>query len=177
MNTEELGEFVKTPACLAKMEEMFFKAMGPDYTDYSDIAGMPRTYFAEGPWTVEGGSILTPLGPRGIGMLLMAHEDVPIWTLQCFGHCQEEALPCLKAALSAAHAEKKFFGGRGQDGFVHEGLVYHNDVEPAFRTDFQGSNFFRGYEKIQRKGQGLSGAPGEVLGWHSYQGGMMIPAV
>lgn len=174
MNTRELGEFARTPGFLVKMEEIFFEAMSPDYTDYSDMAGLPRIDFAKGPWTVDGGSISTPLGPRGLGMLMMAYEDVPVWTLQCVGQYEEEALPCLEAALRAAYAAKQFFGGRGPEEFVHGEFVYRNEVHHSYRAGFQESNFFRGHEKIIRMGRNADGTMTKAMGWHSYQGMLMI---
>lgn len=178
LNAIELKELVKTPAFLAEMETVFFQAMSTGYANnakketFADVGKLVD--FTEGPWTVIDGYLKTPLGPRSGGLMAMSYEGVPVWMMQYMGQYSDDAIPCLKAALRAAYVEKKFFGGRGPERFVCDGLVYQNDVDRSYRGDFQGSNFFQGYEKIQRQGSGPNGAPGEALGWHSYQGMMML---
>jgi len=174
LNPEELKELVKTPAFLAEMEDIFFKAMNTGYANnsqketFADIGKMVD--FTDGSWSVIDGYLVTPLGPRSGGLMAMSYEGIPVWLLQYAGQYEEEAIPCLKAALIAAYSEKKFFGGRGPEQFTLDGLVYQNEVDRAYRQDFKKSNFFKGYESIRT----AIGVPQRCLGWHSYQGMMMI---
>lgn len=86
--------------------------------------------------------------------------------MQYFGQYPEEAIPCLKAALRAAYAEKKFFGGRGPENFeLGAGeYVYWNKKEVLQSHNFAS---FNGAECVFNK-------KGELIGRHFYQGGLML---
>lgn len=178
-DAEKFLEFVKTPDFLAEAREVFFTAMNERY---GNVLTKPRSneFFGEaaeydmGEWVVRCTNEIAGSSWRNSETILLRYEGISIWTMQHIGQCAEEALPCLEAALHAAYAEKKFFGGRGPDEFVHDGLVYRNEVDRSYRADFQTSNFFKGYETIRRREKGAGGTPGEVIGWHSYQGMMMF---
>lgn len=180
LNFEGLKRLVKTPVFLAELEKAFFEAMNAGYAGNSQkrsIRWLPGSKIIEhnrAPWRIMDTYLVTKLGPRGGGTTIIAYEETPVWMMHYLGQYEKEAIPCLKAALCAAYAEKKFFGGRGPEEFVHDGLVYRNDVDRAYRCDFQHSNFFKGYETIRRQVREPDGAPGKALGWHSYQGMMMF---
>lgn len=180
-NTQELKDFVETPAFCSEMAAVFFEAMNAGYAadapKKQSILWLPcnkTIEYKRDPWRVVDTYHVTKLGPRSGGTTVISYEETPVWMMQYLGQYDESAIPCLKAALRAAYAEKKFFGGRGPERFVCDRLIYLNEVDRSYRGDFQDSNFFKGYEKIQRQGSGPNGAPGETLGWHSYQGMMMF---
>jgi len=175
LNLQELKNLAETPAFLSEMREVFFEAMNAGYaTDApkkKSILWLPQNktieYKRGDSWRVVDTYHVTPLGPRSGGTTIIAYEEEPVWMMQYMGQYADEAIPCLKAALRAAYIEKKFFGGRGPDEFIYDGFVYRNEVDRSYRADFQTSNFFKGYEKIQN-------AKRESSGWHSYQGMMML---
>lgn len=180
LSLEELKKLVKTLAFLAEMEEVFFEAADDGYagnpkrSTVIELPGSVEITFTKGPWKVVDKYFKTSLGRRSGGGMVMSYEEVHVWMMHYGGQYEKEAIPCLKAALSAAYAEKKFFGGRGPEEFVHGEFVYHNEVDRAYRADFQTSNFFRGYEKITKVGRNADGTTQKAMGWHSCQGMMMV---
>ncbi len=173
LNPEELKGLIKTPAFLAEMEAVFFEAMSAGYAagqKKKSILWLPVNKTIEhkrDPWRVVDTYFVTKLGPRSGGTTVISYEETPVWMMQYLGQYEEEAIPCLKAALRAAYAEKEFFGGRGPGKFVCDGFVYYNEVDRSYRSNFQKSNYFKGYEEVRN-------AENKSLGWHSYQGMMMF---
>lgn len=178
---QRLKELTGTPAFRSEMETAFFEAMNAGYaTDAPKkksilwLPGSKTIEYIRDSWRVVDSYHVTALGPRSGGTTIISYEETPVWMMQYLGQYDEAAIPCLKAALRAAYAEKEFFGGRGPDEFVHGEFVYHNEVDRAYRADFQTSNFFKGYEKITKVGRDADGTTQKAVGWHSYQGMMMI---
>lgn len=177
-----LKKRMEEPLFRSEMVNVFFAAMNAGYaaptkpkkSRIAELPGSKTTTYVEGPWGVIDTYLVTPLGSRSGGMTVISCKDIPVWMMQYLGQYDEEAIPCLKAALRAAYVENQFFGGRGPDEFVHGEFIYRNEIDRSYRSDFQNSNFFKGYEKIQKRARDAQGAMGAVMGWHSYQGMMMI---
>ncbi len=173
-----LKSIAETKAFRAQMEDAFFEAMHIGYasedkqkkTSIPELPGSKLVLpYVAGPWRVADTYLVTPAGPRSGGMTVIWYEGVPVWMMQYLGQYDERAVPCLKAALRAAYSRKEFFGGRGPDEFTFGVYRYQNDIDKRWRTDFQGSNFFQGYEWVE-----MPGRSGQKLGWHSYQGMMLV---
>ncbi len=182
MHTERLQKLTADPLFRHAMMDIFFEAGNYEYANHPretriiELPGAKVIPFNSAPWEVDYEWSDTPLGPRCGGTKTIFYEGIPVWMLQCLGQYSEEALPCLMAALRTACAEKKFFGGRGPEEFTLGEYVYRNEVERAYRGNFENSDFFQGYERVTRVTGNADGSLGKVVGWHSYQGMMMIPA-
>lgn len=176
LSLEELKKLVKTLAFLAEMEEVFFEAADDGYASNPkrstviELPGSVEITFTKGPWKVADKYFKTSLGRRSGGGMVMSYEEVSVWMMQYLGQYDKAAIPCLKAAIHVAYAEKKFFGGRGPERFEYDGYIYRNEIDRRYRTGFQTSNYFEGYETIKT----ARGVPEKCFGWHSYQGMMML---
>lgn len=167
----ELQNLVKEPIFWKQTEDVFFEAMDagyasekkPNKTEVIELAGSKCITHVQLPWNVKDVYLVTPLSQSSGGMTVIEYEDVPVWMMQYVGSYDEEATPCLKAALRDAYTKRKFCGGRGTNRFKFEGMTYTNPCEKA--TQFYG--FFRGEEQVRGKDYRL-------LGWHAYQGGPMV---
>lgn len=160
-----LREMIKEP----EMRGVFFEAMNAGYAaenkpmkgSIAVLRGSKTTYHAQGPWEVNDVWFVTPLSTYSGGMTIISYKGVPVWMMQYFGKYEKTAISCLKAALRAAYSERKFFGGRGPEEFIHGKYVYENDLGAS--RDFQD---FSGRESVRDE-------TGEI-GWHAYQGGTMF---
>lgn len=122
--------------------------------------------YTRGPWKVVDFYLVSTLSQYSGGMTIISYQGVPVWMMQYFGEYEEAAIPCLKAALRTAYAEKVFLNGRGPRSFWHDGYRYRNMPTIVPRNRFpQGS--FEGTEEIED-------AEGKRCGWHNYQGGLMV---
>lgn len=174
LSSKELRELSKAPAFLAEMQDIFFEAMNAGYAadapKKQSISWLPDNKTIEykrGPWRAVDTYHVTKLGPRSGGTTIISYEETPVWMMQYFGEYEEEAIPCLKAALRSTYSRKEFWAGRGPWRFELDGFVYKNClVNPLGLSSFAG--FFSGEEKVFNKSKG------GILGWHRYQGGGML---
>ncbi len=106
--------------------------------------------------------IVTPQSGYSGGTIHEWWAAIPVWMMQFMGYYDEDAIPCLKAALNANYERGVFYGGRGPGFFLHDGYTYINTVE---ENDFHGH--VRGKETIYNPA-------GNPVGWHRYQAMWMV---
>ncbi len=173
VKTDYLKKLVKTPKFLAEMKDVFFEGMNAGYANSSKkksvlwLPGSKTIEYIRGPWRVIDTYHVTQLSSRSGGTMIISYEEDPVWMMQYFGEYEEDAIPCLKAALRDAYTKKNFFGGRGPFEFVHGDFVYQNPPEKSRYCEF--GELFYGEESVCNKNKG-----GRLCGWHTYHGGSMI---
>ncbi len=169
-----LNALSKTQIFRDQVIDVFLEAMRAGYATspkkghIAELPGSKTIVYSDGPWQVTDAYIVTPLGAWSGGTTLISYGGIATWLMQYFGEYEEEAIPCLKAALQKSYGVmNEFIGGRGPRHFAHDGYVYRNEVSaprPLLIPDY-----FRGEEEIRKRGPG-----GRICGWHSYQGGMLF---
>jgi len=111
-------------------------------------------------------------GEKSRGMKTISTMDKPIWAMQFHGWCKDNdkyTLAFLKAVLKNAFGAGIWNGGRGPSSHMSDpdwpNLQYENEVlERKFDR-------FRGREEIYFRD--ISGH--DLLFWHEYSGGLLIP--
>ncbi len=122
-----------------------------------------RRFYANGPWWAWWQD-----GPwRYRGTLTIAHDRVPIWTLQYMGDLPLEVHPCLHAALEDSARRKEFQGGRGTPDLAHNGYLYKNRWGHPSYPGMNGCNFVQGREEVFN-------LDGQLRGWASYHAQLIL---
>lgn len=158
--TPTLRDLVKAPEFREELMAEFFAAMRRGYAAI-DPKFEP---YQNGKWRITDSWYTTFLSDRSGGEVVIKCNGETVWMMQYFGQYEKLATPCLKAALRDAYTRNEFIGGRGPDGFRHDGMTYFNTQKPEEAPIF---DLFRGQEWITR-------ADGQELGFHCYQGGFMF---
>lgn len=151
-----------------QIREVFFDAMlagyaskRPRITSSLDSPHTKVLTYEKDRWLVTDTYHVTPTSDFSSGATVIHFDYMPVWTIQYLGPHPEETIPFLKEVLKAEYGRRRFTGGRGQMSLVGKNYNYINDIEGDFRL-------FSGTERIRR-----NDSP-EVIGWHRYQGGLMI---
>jgi len=112
-------------------------------------------------WCDEGGRTLISYEPNRA--ILQLDCCIPIWGMVYGGSYSEQAIPCLKAALTRQYEREYFCAGRGSNYFPSEkhGSSYHNSWRGTFEK-FEA-------EECVREAEGR-----EKIGEHTISGGMLI---
>jgi hypothetical protein len=106
--------------------------------------------------------LVTPQDPFSGGTTCQWYGAIPVWMMQYMGYYDEDAIPCLKAALSFNYENDTFYGGRGPEFFVHEGYTYINRVT---------ENDFFGRASCEEQ---IFNPEGRSSGWHCCQSIWMV---
>lgn len=169
MPKEDDVDYVRMPHMRRHAMEIFFTAMQEGYVSNSEkgtvpeIPGSKTIEYRHNEWRVLDMYLVTPKSPYSGGTTIIYYGEIPMWMMQYVGYYDEEALPCLKAALKTTYDEKVFNGGRGPDFFEHGGFHYIN--APT-------SNDFHGRTNGQ---EAIFDAEKKLRGVHIYQAWWMIP--
>jgi len=172
LNLEELKKLAETDTFLVEMRDVFFEAMNAGYAaegkpkkgSIAELPGSKTITYTIGPWVVLDVYQVTPISSFSGGTTHIWYKGVEVWMMQYFGKYEEVAIPCLKAALRDAYSRKEFRGGRGPHTFKHTGFVYRNPISQLDFEEFYGAEEILDERHERRK----------VLGWHRFQGGLMI---
>lgn len=162
-------DYVRMPHMRRHAQEIFFTAMRQGYASSSEkgtipeIPGSKTIEYRHDKWRVLDTYLVAPQSPYSGGTTIIYWGEIPIWMMQYVGYYDEEAIPCLKAALRATYDESIFNGGRGPDVFEHEGFLYLN---AAMSSNFHGRT--NGQEAIYD-------AEKKLRGVHIYQAWWMVP--
>jgi hypothetical protein len=111
-------------------------------------------------------------------------QGKPIWLMQYQGWCKDddpEVIALLKAALTHAYEQRKFFGGRGQGEFYpydaqRRALQYLNRRDEEHPIEEGSFDRFEGEECIRDIPHHGGGGATQVF-YHRYQGMLLIPTV
>lgn len=161
-----------------EIEGVFFDAMLAGYANSgvkepdSGLPGSKCISFQKGIYTVKDEWFVTPLGTHSFGQTIIWRENIPIWCMQYMGHYPDEVIPLLKEALFLAYKGRTFLGGRGNAWHKFKTSDHHY-VNSTHKHNFGFTNF-SGTEWIDVPSGGLGGHRNKV-GWHSYQGQLLLP--
>ncbi len=148
--------------------DVFFSAMRQGYATkpkkgtIAELPGSKVIPFESGEFKLIDCYFTIPDNLASFGQTIIWHNNTPIWMMSYHGWYFEEAIPFLKRALSETYSKNNFFGGRGPHFFRDNLMTYINNVE---KNDWKS---FRGREEI-------FGPNGTSLGWHGYQGMILLP--
>lgn len=165
---------IPRPSFVRMTEQVFFAGMLRGYAfgykgePHPRIPGWKRILCVIGgcwlvvdEWCDEGGRTLVLYEPT---RAILRHDCcIPVWGMTYSGQYPEQAIPCLKAALTHQYERKDFCAGRGPIYFPSEkhGMSYHNSWSGTF-------------EKFEAKECVRDGENREIMGEHTISGGMLI---
>ena len=161
-------EFVIEPHFQQSALTTFFQAMQEGYAltrekgTIPELPGSKTIEFLHGDWRVLDTYIVSPQSPYSGGTTMMWYGEIPIWMMQYVGYYDDDAIPCLRAALRTNYEQSIFNGGRGPDFFEHEGFHY---INAAMSNNFFGRT--NGQEAIFDSEK-------KIRGIHLYQAWWMV---
>jgi hypothetical protein len=148
---------------------VFFAAMQDGYANNSNARkstiakfhGLKMILFNSGDFKVQDSYLVVPGSSRSSGQTVILYKDEPVWSMSYQGGYNKDAIPFLKQALRETYGRSQFIGGRGPHIFAEDAMAYLNVLE--YPNDWR---HFRGHEEVRRNGQ--------TLGWHEYQGLLLV---
>ncbi len=132
-------------------------AKSPSKGTIKEMPGSKTIEYEKDGFRLLDAYLVTPQSSFSGGMTTEWFHDIPVWMMQYFGSYDDDAIPCLKAALKMNYEQRLFFGGRGPEFFTLDGYTYVNNVT---ENDFFGRS--SGEERI-------FGPTGKLAGWHRHQ--------
>lgn len=149
---------------VVQTEAFFFKAMIEGYASGQRPAavrgrpGLKEITFVDGEFMLVDQWCKGSRTNSSFGTTTIWRFGDPVWGMQYSGEYEESAILFLKQVLARTYLQRRFIGGRGEEVFLMDNLLYTNRMVHNTFISFDGRE-----EIVDREA-------GRLLGYHDYRG-------